>query len=143
MLVAATLTVTGAATGFGPSGALRSVLFTIVGLDVGLRFTRSAVARMGRVLPLALACTVAVSVACTVLAWLLSRLVHIPLSDAYLATTPGGINAVLATAAASHADISLISSMQSLRLFSMVLLAPLIIRMMARWPDRPRARRHH
>jgi membrane AbrB-like protein len=139
MLVAATLTVTGVATGFAPSGALRSVLFTIVGLDVGLRFTRSAVSRMGRLLPLALACIVAVSVACTALAWLLSRLVHIPLSDAYLATTPGGINAVLVTAAADHADVSLISSVQSLRLFSMVLLAPLIIRVLARWLDHPNA----
>jgi membrane AbrB-like protein len=142
MLVAAALAVSGTAAGFAPSGALRSVLFTIVGLDVGLRFTRSAVTRMGRILPLALACTVAVSVACAALAWLLSRLVNIPLSDAYLATTPGGINAVLATAAASHADISLISSVQSLRLFAMVLLGPLIIRVMARWSDRPRLRRH-
>jgi membrane AbrB-like protein len=142
MLVAAALTVSGTAAGFAPSGALRSVLFTIVGLDVGLRFTRSAVTRMGRLLPLALACTVAVSVACTALAWVLSRLVDIPLSDAYLATTPGGINAVLATAAASHADISLISSVQSLRLFAMVLLAPLIIRVMTRWSDRPRVHGH-
>lgn len=142
MLIAATLTVTGAATGFAPSGALRSLLFTIIGLDVGLRFTRSAITRMGRILPLALACTVAVSVACAAAAWLLSRLVHIPLLDAYLATTPGGINAVLATAATSHADISLISSVQSLRLFSMVLLAPLLIRMTARWNDRPCLPRH-
>jgi uncharacterized membrane protein AbrB (regulator of aidB expression) len=49
---------------------------------------------------------------------------------------------VLVTATADHADVSLISSVQSLRLFSMVLLAPLIIRMMARWLDRPSARRH-
>ena len=34
----------------------------------------------------------------------------------------------LATAAASHADVALISSVQSLRLFAMVLLGPLIIR---------------
>jgi membrane AbrB-like protein len=94
---------------------------------------------MGRLLPLALACIAAVSVACTALAWLLSRLVHIPLSDAYLATTPGGINAVLVTAAAYHADVSLISSVQSMRLFSMVLLAPLIIRVLARWLDHPNA----
>ncbi|MEV5753912.1 AbrB family transcriptional regulator [Actinoallomurus sp. NPDC052308] len=138
MLLAAALTATGATAGFAPSGALRSALFTIIGLDVGLRFTRSAITRMRRVLPLALACTVAVSVACAAVAWLLSKLAHIPLLDAYLATTPGGINAVLATAATSHADISLISSVQSLRLFAMVLLAPLLIRMMARWNDRGR-----
>jgi membrane AbrB-like protein len=142
MLLAAALSLTGAATGFAPSGALKSVLFTIIGLDVGLRFTRSALTGMGRILPLAVACTASVSVACAALAWLLSRLVHIPLPDAYLATTPGGINAVMATAASSHADIPLISGVQSLRLFAMVLLAPFLIRIAARWYDRPRARRH-
>jgi uncharacterized protein len=142
MLVAAALAMTGASTGFAPSGALRSALFTIIGLDIGLRFTRPAIARMGRILPLAMACTVVVSVACAALAWLLSWLVHIPLPDAYLATTPGGINAVLATAVAFHADIPLISSVQSLRLFSMVLLAPLLIRVAGRWSGRRAARGH-
>lgn len=132
MLVAGALSLSGAATGFAPSGALRSALFTVVGLEVGLRFTRPSIARMGRILPLVIACTVAVSAACALLAWLLSGLIHIPLSDAYLATTPGGINAVLAIAVASHADISLISSVQSLRLFVMVLLAPFLIRVIRR-----------
>jgi len=141
MVLAVTLTMTGTTTGFVPSGALRSALLTVIGLDVGLRFTRSAFSRLGRLLPLALACSVAVSLACGVLAWLLSTMAHIPLGDAYLATTPGGINAVVATAAASHADISLISSVQSLRLFCVVLLAPLLIRLAA-GPSRPDEHRY-
>lgn len=132
MILAAVLAMTGAAPGFAPSGVLRSALFIVIGLDVGLRFTRSALSRMGRLLPLTLACTVVVSLACAGLAWALSRLAHIPLADAYLATTPGGINAVVATAVAAHADIPLISSVQSLRLFLMVLLVPLLIRVAAR-----------
>ncbi|WP_285571556.1 AbrB family transcriptional regulator [Actinoallomurus iriomotensis] len=141
MLLAATLTMTGTTAGFAPSGALRSALLTVIGLDVGLRFTRSALSRMGRLLPLALACSVVVSVACAMLAWPLSRLVHIPLTDAYLATTPGGINAVIGTAAASNANIPLISSVQSLRLFCMVLLAPLLIRLLTR-QGRPEEQAH-
>lgn len=129
MLLTAALTVTGTATGFAPTGPLRTALFTVVGLDIGLRFTRPAVQQMRRLLPLALALTLAVSTACAALAWLLATTTHIPLADAYLATTPGGINAVLATAVATHADVSLISSVQSLRLFAMVLLAPLLIRL--------------
>jgi uncharacterized membrane protein AbrB (regulator of aidB expression) len=54
---------------------------------------------------------------------------HIPLMDAYLATTPGGINAVLATAVATHADLPLISSVQSLRLFAVVLVTPPLLRL--------------
>lgn len=131
MVLTAALSVTGTAGGFAPAGPLRTALFTIVGLDIGLRFTRPAVMRMRRLLPLALACTVVVSVVCAALAWLLAETARIPLADAYLATTPGGINAVLATAVATHADVSLISSVQSLRLFAMVLLAPLLIRLAA------------
>ncbi|MEV6057610.1 AbrB family transcriptional regulator [Streptomyces sp. NPDC052107] len=52
------------------------------------------------------------------------------MSDAYLATTPGGINAVLAAAVATHSDVSLMSSVQSLRLF--VLIALLLIRVVER-----------
>ena len=129
MLATAALTASGAATGFAPTGMLRSTLFTVVGLDVGLRFTRSAIARVGRLLPLAFACTIAVSAACAALAWLLSSVWGIPLSDAYLATTPGGINAVLVTGVATHANVPLISTVQSLRMCVMVLLAPLLIRM--------------
>ncbi len=130
MLATVALTLTGAASGFAPTGLLRGELFTIVGLDVGLRFTRPAIARIGRLLPLAVACTLGVSAACAALAWLLSALCHIPLSDAYLATTPGGINAVLVTAVATHADVPLISTVQSLRLCVMVLLAPVVLRLL-------------
>lgn len=136
MLLAAAVAATGGATGFAPDGALRTALFTAVGLDIGLRFTRSAVARMRRLLPLTLLCTLAISAACAALAWLLSALVRIPLTDTYLATTPGGINAVLATAVATHANVPLISGVQSLRLFAMVLLTPLLLRLLERLPAR-------
>ncbi|WP_405151168.1 AbrB family transcriptional regulator [Sphaerisporangium sp. NBC_01403] len=129
MLLTAALTLSGTVEGFAPTGFLRTVLFTVIGLDIGLRFTRPALARVGRLLPLAVACTITVSAACAILAWLLATMEHIPLADAYLATTPGGINAVLATAVATHADVSLISGVQSFRLFTMVLLAPLLIRL--------------
>lgn len=131
MLATAALSFCLPANSFAPAGPLRSAMFTIVGLDVGLRFNRSTIARLGRLLPLTIGCTVAVSAACAALAWVLSGLIHIPLADAYLATTPGGINAVLAIAAATHANISLISSVQSLRLITMVALAPLLIRLIA------------
>ncbi|GAA1281285.1 AbrB family transcriptional regulator [Planotetraspora silvatica] len=135
MLLTAAITAAGFLEEFAPTGLLRAFLFTIVGLDIGLRFTRPAMAHIRRLLPLALCCTVAISIACAGLAWLLSATVRIPLTDAYLATTPGGINAVLTTAVATHADVSLISSVQSVRLFIMVLLAPLVIRL---FTPRPR-----
>jgi membrane AbrB-like protein len=122
--------------GFAPVGPLRGLLFTSVGLDVGLRFTKKTVRHIRRLFPLVLVCTLAVSASCAVLAWALAQLTRIPFMDAYLATTPGGINAVLATAIATGANVPLISTVQSLRLIAMVLLAPLIIRMILK----PRSR---
>ncbi|SEG74405.1 hypothetical protein SAMN04489712_110223 [Thermomonospora echinospora] len=142
LLVSAVLTVTGVAHGFAPGGVLQTLLFTMIGLDVGLRFSRRTVWRLRRILPAALACTVAVSAVCGALAWTISALTHIPFGDTYLATTPGGINAVLATASSAHANLPLISSVQSLRLFEMTFLAPLLIRLaLHHGPrDRPRTR---
>lgn len=132
MLLSAIVTATGVAHGFAPDGMLRSLLFTMIGLDVGLRFSRRSMRSLRGLLPTALACTIAVSAACTALAWLLTAITQIPFGDAYLATTPGGINAVLATASSAHANLPLISSVQGLRLFEMAFLAPLLIRIMRR-----------
>ncbi|GAQ51039.1 putative ammonia monooxygenase [Streptomyces acidiscabies] len=139
MLLTAALTVSGTATGFTPSGLLRAALFTAVGLDIGLRFTRPAVVRMRRLLPLALTLTLTICAVCAALAWLIAVTTRIPPTDAYLATTPGGINAVLATAVATRANVPLISGVQSLRLFAMVLIAPPLIR----WVERYRPPRTH
>ncbi|MBO2452695.1 AbrB family transcriptional regulator [Actinomadura barringtoniae] len=133
MLLAAFATAIGAAHGFAPTGPLRALLFTIIGLDVGLRFSRRDLAHVRRLLPLVLAATTLITLACAALAWVLAAATGIPRADAYLATTPGGINAVLATAASTGGDLPLISGVQSLRLFLMVLLAPLLIRLLARF----------
>ncbi|WP_157556220.1 AbrB family transcriptional regulator [Herbidospora yilanensis] len=132
MLVSAAAGATGLAHGFAPDGMLRSLLFTMIGLDVGLRFSRHAVRRLRRIVPVAMGCTVGVIAACGALAWVVSLLTRIPFGDTYLATTPGGINAVLAAATAGHADLPLISSVQSLRLIEMAFLAPLLIRLTRR-----------
>lgn len=136
MLLAGLATATGLVHGFEPSGLLRDVVFTLVGLEVGLRFTRQSLVHVRRLLVPVLAATLAVSVGCAALAWWLAQLVHIPVMDAYLATTPGGINAVLAVAAATHANLPLISSVQGLRLFGVVLATPPLLRLGKWWLSR-------
>ncbi|MCM2578347.1 AbrB family transcriptional regulator [Streptomyces meridianus] len=123
---------TGAATGFLPVGPLQDVVFVVVGLEVGLRFTPSSVRHAGRLLPLALVTTFVLCTLCAGLAGVLSVTTGVPFVDAYLATTPGGINAVLATASSLHAHVALISTSQGLRLFAVVLLTPPLIRWAAR-----------
>lgn len=85
--------------------------------------------------------TVAVTAGCALLAGVLAALMHISVLDAYLATTPGGINAVLATGAATHSDLALVSPCrQSIRLFVVGLLAPPLVRVATRRNTREEAR---
>ena len=70
--------------------------------------------------------------ACFGLAVLLAATTSASLLDSYLATTPGGLYAVLAAAFGTGADTTFVIAVQTLRLFVMVLLAPLVVRRSAR-----------
>jgi membrane AbrB-like protein len=137
MILTAVGVFSGAAQGFTPSGLLQDIVFIAVGLEVGLRFTRAAVRHVGRLAPGVLAATVVVCGGCALFAAGLAALLGIPFLDAYLATTPGGINAVLATSASLHSSVALISTTQSIRLFAVVLLAPPLIRRLTAPPRQP------
>lgn len=132
MVITALFVFTGTAEGFAPDGVLRSLLFTLVGLEVGLKFTWASVRSIGRLFPHVLLWTVAVCLGCGGLAWAFSAGLGLPLVDAYLATTPGGINAVLATAASMDTNLPAISTVQSTRLLIVMLVTPPIISWLAR-----------
>ena len=75
-------------------------------------------------------------VACALLGLLLSEVTGVDRLTAYLATTPGGLFAVLATAADSGSDVTYVLAVQVIRVFAMLLVAPLL----ARWFSRGRTR---
>lgn len=137
MLLTALVAFAGVPRDFAPAGLVQNLVFTMVGLDVGLRFTRASLAHVRRLFGPVVVITVMLVGDCAAIAWWVAAAVHVPFMDAYLATTPGGINAVLATAVTTDANIALISSVQSLRLFVIVLLTPLLIRLCTRGRRRP------
>lgn len=143
LIVPLVLTAVGGALGLyndlQPPETVREPAFIIIGLAVGLGFDPHVLRRVLRAAPAALAAIVGVIVACGGLAALLALTTRLSLLDAYLATTPGGINAVLVTAFASGANTSLVVGVQGLRLFVMVLAAPLLVRVLLN--RRGRARR--
>ena len=69
------------------------------------------------------------------LAALLVPLAHVTFADAYLATTPGGLYAVLAAAVGIGANTTFVVSVQVLRVFIMVVAAPPLVRIVARWDN--------
>jgi uncharacterized protein len=126
MIVAAVLTL--AIGDFQVPAIVREPAFAAIGLQVGLRFTPALLRQAGRLLLPALLCIAGLLVTCFGLALILAATTDASLLDAYLATTPGGLYAVLAAAFGTGADTTFVIAVQTLRLFVMVLLAPVVVR---------------
>ena len=142
MIAAAVLAVT--VRDFTVPALLREPAFAAIGLQVGLRFTPSMIRQAGRLMVPSLLCIAGLLVACFGLALLLHATAsHVSLLDAYLATTPGGLYAVLAAAFGTGADTTFVIAVQTLRLFVMVLVAPLVVRRILRTPARIRVTARH
>lgn len=136
LLVGGVLSLTGALGDWAVPGLVREAAFIGIGLQVGLRFTMETVRQVGRLLVPVLLSIVALLVACFGLALILAPWADVTLLDAYLATTPGGLYAVLAIAFGAQANTTFILAVQAVRLLVMVLLAPVVVR----WVVRPRRR---
>jgi len=81
---------------------------------------------------LATALIVVVIVACAGLGLVLAEITGVDRLTAYLATTPGGLFAVLATAADSGSDVTYVLAAQVIRVFAMLLFAPVLGRFFRR-----------
>jgi membrane AbrB-like protein len=130
MVVAGALTLSGVT--FVVPPAVRELAFALIGLQVGLRFTLDTVRQLGRLLFPVLASLAGIMLGCFGLAVILDLTTPLSLRDAYLATTPGGIYAVLAVAFGANANTTFILAVQGLRLLVVVLLAPVAVRRVAR-----------
>jgi membrane AbrB-like protein len=107
---------------------LREVAFALIGVRIGLRFTVATVRLVGRLLVPVVVCVLGLLVACFGLAVALHMTTSASLLDAYLATTPGGLYAVVAIALGTGANATFIVAVQGLRVVVMVLLAPVMVR---------------
>jgi membrane AbrB-like protein len=131
MIVTGALVLAGPLRDFAVPDLLGQTAFALIGLQVGLRFTPATVRLARRLLPFVFASIVGLVLACAVLAEILELLAGVTYADAYLATTPGGLYAVLATALdGGGEDPAFVFAVQALRLLVMVLAAPLMVRLL-------------
>jgi uncharacterized protein len=103
--------------------------FALIGVQVGLRFTRASLSSIARMLPAVLALTVSMVAATAAVGALLAWWTPVDGLTAYLATTPGGLFAVLSTAADAGSDVTYVLAVQLCRLLVILALTPLL----ARW----------
>lgn len=128
MVVAAAVTVSPLAPGATVPTVVFEASFALIGLDVGLRFTRQSLRAVRQILPTALALILLVITFSAAMGWLLSQATGVSGLDGYLATTPGGLYAVVGTAVDTGGDATFVLAVQVLRLVLIMLAAPLLAR---------------
>src|SRR5690606_11942630 len=109
---------------------VRDLAFGLIGVRVGRGFDLEALRKIAGLARQVAAAIHALRLLCFGLGWVLALTADVSLLDGYLATTPGGIFAVLPIAAGSDADTAFVLAAQSLRLVVMVLAAPFAVRLM-------------
>jgi membrane AbrB-like protein len=112
---------------------LLAICYALVGWSIGLRFTREIVLYAAKQLPRILASIFALIAMCGGLAFALHEAAGTDALTAYLATSPGGADAVAIIAASSPVDVSFVMAMQIGRLLLVILIGPTLARMIARW----------
>jgi uncharacterized protein len=132
LLLTAVVSATGLSGGAQVPPLLREGAFALIGLQIGLRFERETVRAIARLLVPVTVTILALVAGCFVLAWILELTADVSLLNGYLATTPGGLYAVLPIAFGSGGDPTFVLAVQALRVFVMVLAAPAAVRMMVR-----------
>ena len=111
---------------------LQWVAFAAIGVQVGLRFDRASLSAIGRMLPVVVLIVLALIASTAGLGALLAWLTPVDALTAYLATTPGGLFAVLAIATDAGADATYVMAVQLLRLLLILAALPLLARWLRR-----------
>jgi len=112
---------------------LLALAYALIGWTVGLRFTRPVFMLALRTLPQMILSIIGLMVLCGAMAWMLTRLLHVDMLTAYLATSPGGLDTVAIIAAGSRVDMAFVMAMQTLRLFSILMTGPAMARFLSRY----------
>ncbi|WP_197420268.1 AbrB family transcriptional regulator [Mycobacterium sp. NAZ190054] len=140
------LEVSGLSFGLSVPVVLVQAGYMLIGWQAGLAFTRQSLREVSRLLPAALALIVFVAVATAGLGVLLAHVAGLTPLEGYLATSPGGVYAVLATAAETGSNVTFIIAAQVVRILLMLFAAPLMARgvlwasrRFGRGPDQSRA----
>jgi hypothetical protein len=105
--------------------------FALIGWNIGLRFTHDVLAAAARALPQCLVAIVLLMAFCGILAGALTSLFHIDPLTAYLATSPGGVDAAAIIAASTKVDMPFVMALQTVRMIVLLLVGPYIARWMA------------
>jgi uncharacterized protein len=111
--------------------AFLALNYAILGWCIGLRFSRAILLHAFRALPAILGSILALIALCAGLSFALARVAHIDPMTAYLAMSPGGIDAVAIIAASAKLDMSFVMALQTARVLMVILVGPFLARLLS------------
>jgi uncharacterized protein len=123
-----------------PMVLVQAAIMLIVWQSV-LGFTRESLRAIRRILPGALALIMVLNVAAAGLGVVLAHVARLSMLDGYLATSPGGVYAVLATAVESGSNVAFVMASQVIRIVLMLFAAPFVARVFMRFTPQSAATR--
>jgi membrane AbrB-like protein len=110
---------------------LLALSYAFLGWSVGLGFTRDILIHASRVLPQILLSICAIIGICAIFAVVLVKAAGIDPMTAYLATCPGGVDSIIIIGVSTHADLSFVMTLQTLRLLIVLIAGPALARFIA------------
>ena len=128
MALTVVLQLTGLSFGLTVPAVLVQVGYMLIGWQAGVAFTRDALRAVGRLLPAAIGLIVVLGVGTAGLGVLLADFAGLTPLEGYLATSPGGVYAVLATAVETGSNVTFIIAAQVVRILMMLFAAPFLAR---------------
>ena len=107
------------------------ICYAVLGWSIGLRFTRAILVHAFKALPAVLASTLALLAICGGFGVALAHYAHVDAMTAYLATSPGGMDAIAIIAASTKIDMPFVMSLQTARILLVILIGPALARLVA------------
>jgi uncharacterized protein len=98
--------------------------FALIGWNIGLRFTRDVLAVAARALPQSFGAVALLMGFCGLLSWMLVRLLQVDPLTAYLAASPGGVDAAAVIAASTKVDMPFVMVVQTVRVVVLLSIGP-------------------
>jgi hypothetical protein len=133
MAITVVLEVSGLAAGLTVPMVLVQAGIMLIVWQTVLAFNRESLRAIRRILPGAFALIMVLNVAAAGLGVVLADAAGLSMLDGYLATSPGGVYAVLGTAVASGSNVTFVMAAQVIRILMMLFAAPFVARLFMRF----------
>lgn len=115
---------------------LLAIAYGAIGSYIGLRFDRVTISYVWRRLPAMIMGALLLILLCAMSAWVIAEMMGKDFLSVYLATSPGGLDAMAIIAIDTHSDVGFVLAMQTLRLFGVIVTGAYIARQVIRVTER-------